>query len=228
MKTNDSRYIETLNNIREALSNGHNNVVAEILECSSCRGFVVEMNSSDRQYYMKIRVDADVEFVMMEIHPNITIGEPYKRMFNQFAMMKSREKKVGNIRIGAGNTAEIYMETSFTNGPVTVEAYDRMERIAMQFTIGVEEQLDMVAHGIMPEKDEKSKDEEIKEVLEHFLKGKSDDEEDDSEESQSGETAPFGDFLSFLAAHASMDSEEDDEEEASIIDVDPCSVDAAV
>lgn len=226
MKTNDSRYIETLNNIREALSNGNNNVVAEMLECSSCRGFLVEMNSKDRQYYMKIRVDADVEFVMMEIHPNITIGEPYKRMFNQFAMMKSREKKVGNIRIGAGNTAEIYMETSFTNGPVTVEAYDRMEHIAMQFTIGVEDQLDMVAHGIMPEKDEKSKDEEIKEALEHFLRGKSDEEDDDSEETQSGGDAPFGDFLSFLATHASM--EPDDEDDESIIDVDVSDGDVAI
>lgn len=30
MKTNDSRYIETLNNIREALVNGNNNTVMKL------------------------------------------------------------------------------------------------------------------------------------------------------------------------------------------------------
>lgn len=231
MDMRDFRYVKTMENIQSALEERKHNAVGVLLDCSSCKGFLVEINSNDRQYYLKIRVDADVEAVIFELHPSITVDEPYKRMFSQWAMQENGERKVCNIRIGSGNSAEIHLETGFTNAPLTVEAYKHLEQIIMQYVFQVEDDMDLVAHGIMPAKRKDEKIEELKKFMERLhhevdnlgdtdVEPDTEDDDQDEDEDDDMENFVMNGLMEMLDNLSEMMGESADSTEEAAIDVD--------
>lgn len=161
---------ETMANIEEYLAlRSNHNTVSRNLPGSSANGFLCEILTEDRSYFMKLRVDDKIDYVILEMYPGITVQPPYIPMTAQYCMEKTDEKKVGGYRI-AYNHGDIYfhIEASIKDAPVSGDTIEQMECIAIASLRTCENDLDLISHGLMPvpAKEEKpNKPVDFKELL---------------------------------------------------------------
>ena len=209
-----NNYEATLAAFEEYLmTKSHHNTVAKILDCSSSAGFLCEVLTSNESYFLKIRVDKNIEFAIVEAYPGITVLAPYQAMTAQYCQGKSDEKKVSYLCASPDNGRLFcHIEASFKDAPLTGESLKDMEQIIISFLHDYREELEYVTHGLFPPKrEEDDKERRIKELLEGLSDSKEEGTagDDDFDADTSGESGfPFGGLARFLAGR-SCDSEEE-------------------
>lgn len=143
---------ETMVNIEEYLTlHSNHNTISRNLPGSSSSGFLCEILTEGRSYFMKLRVDDKIDYVILEMYPGITVQPPYIPMAAQYCMEKTDDKKVGSYRI-AYNRGDVYfhIEASMKDAPVSGETIEHMEHIAIASLRVCENDLEFISHGLMP------------------------------------------------------------------------------
>jgi hypothetical protein len=145
-------YKFTKRNLKHYVENANYNVVAKTeRSCSSYEGYLCEIQTKDRQYIAKFRVDRGLDFLTLDLYPGIRVPEPYQAMVSLFCMEKNARQKIGNLCLDRGDgMVYVHLETSFCDGAVEGRTLDRMERVAMNTLRGCLEDLERLSHGMLP------------------------------------------------------------------------------
>ncbi len=205
-----NNYEATLRSFEEYLvTKSNHNTVAKILDCSSSAGFFCEVLTSDESYFMKIRVDKNVEFAIVEAFPGINALWPYHAMTAQFCQGKTDEKKVAYLCTSSDNGRVFcHIEASFKDAPLSGDTLKEMEEIVIGFLHDYRVELEYVTHGLFPPKREDDKERRIKEMLSELQDGKDDDGGEDDGSSSGTPGFPFGGLAKFLAGCAVGDGDD--------------------
>ena len=193
-----SYFNETIANIEEYLTlRSNHNTASMMLPGSSSSGFLCEILTEGRRYFMKLRVDDKIDYVILEMYLGITVQPPYIPITAQYCMEKTDEKKVGSYRI-AYNHGDVYfhIEASMKDAPVSGETIEYMEHIAIASLRACENDLELISHGLMPAsvKEEKpNKPVDFKELLHAAMAARG------QLGSDSGTASFFPDFLRKMA-----------------------------
>ena len=176
-------YLITMDNIEEYLIHKSNhNTTARNLEGSSSDGFLCEILTDKRSYFAKIRVDKALEYVTMDVYPGINVLPPYRAMAAQYYMEKTDEKKVGSLCVSSRH-GDVYchIEASFKDAPLTGDTLEEMEHIAISCLCACQDELELVAHGVLPSKngDEHGLSGLLQKIRE--MRNKEDDQSNDDE-----------------------------------------------
>ena len=208
-------YVLTMNNIEEHLIHKSNhNTTAKNLEGSSSTGFLSEILTGEESYFSKIRVDRALEFVTMDVYPGINVLTPYRAMAAQYCMEKNSEKKVGSLCVSARH-GDVYchVETSIKDAPLSGETLEEMERIAISLLHSCQDELELIAHGVLPSNKEEGHG--LSALLSKMRKmhEKKDGGDRDDEAMPSGLANLFEDLPDFISSTLSDDDESDSSDE---------------
>jgi len=165
-----NNYTTTMRNIEEYLIRTSNhNTTAKNLEGSSSDGFICEIMTKQNSYFMKVRVDKNLEYVTVDVYPGINVMPQFRAMAAQYCMEKSDEKKIGTICISSRH-GDIYshVESSIKDAPLSGETLEEMENIAITCVHTCQEDLEFISHGLIPSNKEKG--DSVAEMLERFRK----------------------------------------------------------
>lgn len=130
-----SNYLETIENVRNYLETAGHNTVAENLECSSSTGFLIESLFSDQRVVLKVRIDSNIDTIIVEGYPMITISTHDLDAACQHLMSKTSQYKVGYIGIDDNRNVYSHVESSFKDAPISEETYEDLEHIAISILI---------------------------------------------------------------------------------------------
>ncbi|HWQ51386.1 MAG TPA: hypothetical protein VN369_06225 [Terriglobales bacterium] len=207
-----NNYEATLRAFEEFLvTKSNHNTVAKMQDCSSSTGFLCEVLTSNESYFLKIRVDKNIEFAIVEAFPGITALPPYRAMTAQYCQGKTDEKKVAYLCASSDNGRLFcHIEASFKEAPLTGETLEDMEQIVISFLHDYREELEYVTHGLLFPKGEDDRERRLKDLLSGLEDGKDGaaKEDDDFDGDPSGRAGfPFGGLAKFLAGCA---GDEDD------------------
>lgn len=178
MNTNFER---TMENFREYLKNSTHNIVAENIR-GSVAGFICESLTSDKRFIVKIKVDKDLEYVVLETYPCISIPKPYRTMAMEYCMKKTDKRKVSYLAVDY-DQGDVYAHTEapFKDGALSGETLKEMERITFSALMSCYDDLQQIARGVLL--DNEDEDESKLDLLSRLYKDMvADGEDDDSED----------------------------------------------
>ena len=143
-----SNYTETMKNFEEFLAKSNYNCTAKFLEGSSDTGFYAELLTNAGNFFVKIRVDESIEFVVVEVYPGIKITPSRRAVAAQLIQDLNDEKKVGNIRLNYKH-GDVYshLETSIKDAPASGATLEKLIMIAITHLLSCKDSLEELAHG---------------------------------------------------------------------------------
>lgn len=143
-------YDLTMCNIEEYFmrESGHN-TVSRNMGKSASSGFMAEIITEFRRYFMKIYVDAETECVTMEVYPGINASARYRPMTSQLCMRMNSKLKAGMLVLDPVR-GDIYCRITsfFKDGPLTEVTIEAMEQIALSCLTACQDELECVSHGM--------------------------------------------------------------------------------
>lgn len=82
-----ANYEKTIENIRGNLLSRSHNFVCETVEGTNGVVFLTEcIVGSGKRFFLKIRVDADIDSVIYELYYNLSIPEQYRSVASEYCM----------------------------------------------------------------------------------------------------------------------------------------------
>lgn len=153
----NTTFEKTMENFREYLKNSGHNIVAENIK-GSATGFICESLTSDKRFILKIRVDENLAYAVLEAYPCISIPKPYRTMAMEYCMRKTDERKVAYLAVDC-DQEDIYAHTEapFRDGALSGETLHEMERIVFSLLMSCYDDLQQIARGVLLDNEDKDK-----------------------------------------------------------------------
>lgn len=125
-----SKYFkETKENLKRYYTSGEFSIAAEIL---GSEGFMANIYTPERAFYIVTRIMEDAETVIMEIAPEIhCTSEETINMTSEYANKVNEIHVTGNVKISENGRLYIQLERKFDNAPLTLDVFKRMEASAI-------------------------------------------------------------------------------------------------
>ena len=153
-------YNMTMTNFEEYLMNSGHNTTARNLDGSSSAGFLSEILTNNKRYFLKICVDEKLECAIAEVYPGIHVSAPYRAMTSQLCMKKNANRKAGVLVVDP-ERGDIFshVECFFKEAPLTGETLEKMVDTALSALVLCQNELECISHGMpYPQKDEEELD----------------------------------------------------------------------
>lgn len=144
-----TNYLETIENVRNYLGTAGHNTVAENLECSSSTGFLIESLFSDQRIILKVRIDSNIDTIIVEGYPMITIPTHDLGVACQYLMSKTSQYKVGYIGIDDNRNVYSHVESSFKDAPISEETFEDLEHIAISILVNNFEEIQKLTKDVL-------------------------------------------------------------------------------
>lgn len=147
-----ANYEKTIENIRGNLLSGSHNFVCETVEGTNGVGFLTEcIVGSGKRFFLKIRVDADIDSVIYELYYNLSIPEQYRSVASEYCMKVIESKKAGYVAVSP-DTGSVYsaVSSSFQDAPLSDETLDELELIVFTMFISTYDDFQLIAGGTDP------------------------------------------------------------------------------
>lgn len=192
----NTTFEKTMENFREYLKKSGHNIVAENIK-GSATGFICESLTSDKRFILKIRVDENLEYAVLEAYPGISIPKPYRTMAMEYCMRKTDERKVSYLAVDY-DQGDVYAHTEapFRDGALSGETLHEMERMVFSVLMSCYDDLQQIARGVLL--DNEDKDESKLDLLSRLYKDMAADDEDDDSENDCIHRTPNIDIADIL------------------------------
>lgn len=142
-------FIETMNNC-QAFIRGNDKVKAgfENLEGSNCSGFEYTLQDGIN---VKIRVDKNIRFVIVETYPGIMVRGVHQSMVAEYCQRVTAVPGVGYLALDQHGSIYHHIEISFRDNPITVRVLQKMEDAALKTLNKHVRVLERLAYGRLPD-----------------------------------------------------------------------------
>lgn len=141
---------QTLKNFEEQLTVSNHNMAARTISCSGPQGFICEICTETSSYFMKILIDPDIEFAIIEAYLGIKVQPSFFTIAAQYVLQINDEKKVGSLHISDHGDVYCHVEAPFVSAPLTGKDLERMTQIAISFLEEHRHGLGHICQGILP------------------------------------------------------------------------------
>lgn len=154
-------YEETFKNVEECLKETNYNIVAKNIS-GSFNGFFCERLSNNCKFYIKIRIDENINFLITEIYPAISVPKPFRAAAAEFCAKVSNMHKVGNMCIDP-DYGNFYwkIETSFEYGAVPSDTIEQILGLSTVAVIRFYPEMENIARGILPKSENEEHDSDL-------------------------------------------------------------------
>lgn len=146
---NIQNFFETMNNCREYIqSNPNVKEGYENLDSSGCNGFEYILQNS---VAVKLRVEKEIGYVIMEVYPGITVRGVHQSMVAEYCQRVSECPGVGYLAVDVdqGNMY-FHSESSFLDNPVSSKLLNMMEEAAIAMLDKHTPIIECLAYGRLP------------------------------------------------------------------------------
>ena len=141
---------QTLKNFEEHLTVSNHNMAARTISSSGPQGFLCEICTENSSYFMKILIDPEIEFAIIEAYLGIKVQPSLFTIAAQYVLQINDEKKVGSLHISDHGDIYCHVEASFVSTPLTGKDLEKMTQIAISFLEEHRHGLEHICQGIPP------------------------------------------------------------------------------
>lgn len=146
-------YDVTIQNIKDYLSrHGRYNSVAQNLNSSDLTSFLCELIAAEHLFFLKIRIDQTIGFVLCDLYPLISIAPNNRQIVSLYCMRKTSEWKACTLQLDVETNAVLaHVESSFRDAPMSSETFAYLEQLLVSSMLSCCNELIMVSlAGIDP------------------------------------------------------------------------------
>lgn len=143
MKSNVQMTMENIKTYLEEKS-GHN-YFAEMF--GKRKGFMSQIMTHDRVFWIMYRVEECMEEVVVEIYPEINCSTEYRAQTAEYLMYKNAEKRIGNIRLDDCGSIHLHIEHGIKDEAASIAVIEMLEHVGLQILYETIEKMEYLAHG---------------------------------------------------------------------------------
>lgn len=140
-------YDVTIQNIKTHLSrHGIYNSVAQNLNSSDSTSFLCELIAAGHLFFLKIRIDRAIGFVLCDLYPLISIAPNNRQIVSLYCMRRTSEWKASTLQLDMETNAVLaHVESSFRDAPMSSETFAYLEQLLVSSMLSCCDELIMVS-----------------------------------------------------------------------------------